>query len=478
MAHDTITEISIGSESMTAKLFGADMLRFRRTDNFELAAEEASVGRVRWPGEGIVDPLPSGTGNPDDDRWINTYGSNGLPSEYVYDLSHDNVIDTIGFPRDGLREALDYAVRTDIAFSMLVPEERYILVDLESLDAEYVFTVDFNQVESDLTIFLDRLLSGHFGMVPDDFTLQLGQEYYTGPLAETVSAKGLDHQGRMEATGALYNFTASFIKSYIEEKTVRGENPSNIAIDISVQIGRFMREPSDEPAFGSSDDMAIIANQFDDTGLAAVDELLFQRYVPRLEGVSQGLSDGPYAQSLSRALQVWSDRIKALGLSNEPEVTAGWAKSSYTRSEARADYPETVSNNAFQNRTDLDFESFYQSRLDDRHDLGERLPSMMLEFLDELIAAGVDNGFYYGFDTQFIGALSQTDTNGSSVTLLVGTFFSWLAEEAVGKVRVDHNLSATRTADTANSYIFAGEEEVSVFIAANEATSSGGFSHT
>ncbi|MEL6953677.1 MAG: hypothetical protein AAFO69_19705 [Bacteroidota bacterium] len=82
---------------------------------------------------------------------------------------------------------------------------------------------------------------------------------------------------------------------------------------------------------------------------------------------------------------------------------------------------------------------------------------MMLEFIDQLAAAGVDNGFYYGFDTQFVGALSRTATNGDSVTLLGGTFFDWMAEELPGKTRVEHLGFKTRDPDKVNTYIFANE---------------------
>ena len=464
VARQTLNDISVPTGTLTAGLFGADMLRFRRTDNFEIAAEEAGVGGIRWPGEGIADPRPTDT------RWINEFDADGVPTAYVYDLTHDNIIDTTGWPRDGLREAMEYAVAADMGFSMLVPEERYILVDVGATNPADIFSIDFTRVESDLTVFLDRLLEGHFGPVPADFTLQLGQEYYTGPLADLVSTHGLDHQARMEATGALYNFMAGFIKDHVASKTANGQNLDNIEVGVAVQIGRFLRAPEGDPAFGSSDDVAILAAQFDAAGLAAVDELLFQRYVPRLEGVADGLSDGPAAQSLDAALDVWADRITELGLSHGPEVTVGWAKSAYTRSEARADYTGSVAQEAFQNRTDEDFERFYQSRLEDRHDLGEKLPSMMLEFLDELITAGVDNGFYFGFDTQYVGALTRTDVNGAPVILLGGTFFSWLTEELVGKGRVGHDLDATRQANTANIYTFANDQEISVFLAANALT--------
>lgn len=464
IARQTLTNISVTTDATSTDLFGADMLRFRGTDNFEITAEEAGVGRIRWPGEGIVDPRPADT------RWINEYDADGVPTAYVFDLKHDNIIDTTGWPRDGLREAMEYAVAAEMGFSMLVPEERYMKVDVDATNPADVFSIDFTRVEADLTVFLNRLLEGHFGPVPADFTVQLGQEYYTGPLADLVSTQGFDHQSRMEATGALYNFMAGFIKDHVASKTANGQNPDNVEVGVAVQIGRFLRAPEGDPAFGSSDDVAILAAQFDAAGAAAVDELLFQRYVPRLEGAADGLSDGPAAQSLDAALDVWADRITGLGLSHDPEITVGWAKSAYTRSEARADYTGSVTQEAFQNRTNEDFERFYQSHLEDRHDLGEKLPSMMLEFLDELITAGVNNGFYYGFDTQYVGALTRTDVNGAPVTLLGGTFFSWLTEELVGQVRVGHDLDATRQADTANIYTFANDQEISVFLAANVLT--------
>lgn len=461
MVHQTLTNLSVTTGAISKNLFGADMLRFRRTENFEVAADEAGVARIRWPGEGIVDPRATDT------RWIKEFDADGNPSEYVYDLTHDNIIDTTGWPRDGLREALEYAVSANMGFSMLVPEERYILVDLEAADGAAIFAVDFGRVEADLTVFLDRLLDGHFGTMPSDFTLQLGQEYYTGPLADLVSSEALDHRARVEATGALYNFMAGFIKDHVAERTANGQNAQNLELDVAIQLGRFLRHPDGDPAFGSSDDAAVLASQFDATGLSAVDELLFQRYAPRFEGVADGLSSGPEGQSLEAALKVWSDRISDLGLAHEPEVTAGWAKSAYTRSEAQEDYTGTVSQLAFENRTDEDFERYYQTRLNATHDLGEKLPSMILEFVDELVAAGVDNGFYYGFDTQFVGALTRTDVDGTPVTLLGGTVFAWLVDELVGKERIGHSLEATRQQNSVNIYAYSGEQELSVFLASN-----------
>ncbi|MEO0628145.1 MAG: hypothetical protein AAFY91_14220, partial [Bacteroidota bacterium] len=344
---ERISPVFHTSHQITADLFGADMLRFRRTDNFEIAAEAAGVSRIRWPGEGIVDPTPTGPANLADDRWINAYGPDGTPSVYAYDLSHDNIISTVGFPRDGLREAMSFAISADVGFTMLVPEERYIIVDPSAVMPETVFQVDFAGIVHDLSTFLNRLLSGHFGVVPENFVLQIGQEYYTGPISDAVASCKLNHLARMGGTGAFYNFVASFIKQYVEERTDAGLNPHGIEVGVSIQMGRFLREPAGDPAFGSSDDVAILAKQFDEVGLSSIDEMIFQRYVPRFQGVSDGLSAGFVSQSLRSAQAEWFDRFEELGVSTRPEVTVGWAKSSYTRSEARVDFADQVTDTDF-----------------------------------------------------------------------------------------------------------------------------------
>ena len=184
-------------------MFGVDMLRFRFTDAFEASAVELGATGIRWPGEIILDPAYGLSTNADDNRWINAFNSDGTVAEYVFDLKHPNIIDTTGFPREGLTEALAFAVAADASFTMLIPEDRYIIVNNDATDQDKVFATDLETAFQDIDIFLARLFDGHFGEVPDDFTLQIGQEYYTGQVHFLTKHYGLDHDARMVAQAQL-----------------------------------------------------------------------------------------------------------------------------------------------------------------------------------------------------------------------------------------------------------------------------------
>lgn len=457
-------------DAVRAEYFGADMLRFRKTDGFKAISSESGITSVRWPGEGIVDPVPLGTSNASDDRWINSYNSDGSVGEYTYDLKHSNIISTMGWPREGLSEALSFAVAENLAFTMLVPEDRYINLQQVATDGEGSYLVDFDQIIVDVSLFLDRLLDGHFGKVPADFCLQIGQEYYTGAIQNAVESQGLSHTQRVKALGEYYNFVASFVSQYVHQKTMRGENPQDVSVKISVQMGRFFADgDAARNPIGSFEDVKTFIDQFDAYGLSSVDSLLFQRYVPKFNGVNDGLSEPANGHQLIDALELWSRRAYDLGVSSIETVRMGWAKSSFTREEAKINYDGTLSQQEFEQRSNREFEAYYLETLSSSHDYGERLPSTMLQFLSEAIWAGVDEAFYYGFDLNQAGALSRNDVDGRPVLLIGGTTFAVLSDAITGmKTSGDFFYNSRVDSSIANTFVFFDNSEVELFISPNE----------
>lgn len=464
-------------------MFGGDMLRFRKTDSFQDSALELHSTGVRWPGEIIVNPAHGLGQDADDFRWINSFNADGTVREYVFDLKHDNIFKTSLFPREGLREAMAFAKENDLSFTMVIPEDRYVLVDPDASDPNDVFKLDTANMQNDIDVFLGRLFSGHFGPVPQDFTLQIGQEYYNGQLQFLTEHHGLSHQDRVEALGQLYNDMATYIDAKTTELTIEGANPEGLDPSVAVHMGRLFGSYSDDadtPYTGSVADVEFFTSQIDKAGFEAIDKLLIQRYVPSWDGLDDGWRTPIQGQTLQDIELAWETAAELAGANDTRfEIAAGWALSSILRDEIRLDYDGSVSNSAYQKRTNRAFEEYVQQEWADTDVYGARHPSSLLQFFSELVGAGVDEATYYGLDLSGPGQLSAKNVDGDVVTFAAGSLFSNMSD-ILGGMTINNsyqaNVRTNQAADdsySVNLNVFESETQLIAYVSVNDIPTNG-----
>lgn len=466
------------SAKVSGEMFGVDMLRFRNTDAFRASAVELGASGVRWPGEILLDPAYGLSTSAEDNRWINAFNPDGTVAEYAFDLKHPNVIDTTGFPREGLKEALAFAVANDVSFTMLIPEDRYVKVDRNATDTTNVFSLDLDSAFQDIDIFLGRLFAGQFGEVPNNFTLQIGQEYYTGQLQFLTEHFELDHDARTAALGQLYDALATRIADRTAELTQTGNNPNGIDPEVAVHMGRLFGDygnGNSSKYSGSLDDAIAFAEQFTTAGLESLDKLLIQRYVRTWDAIDDGLSVDIREHTIADIERIWETFAASKGLENkEFDIVAGWAMNSVTREEIRKIYDGDVSDQQLRERSDRAFESFVQNVWAKDGVFENQHSAHVLQFFTELVGAGVDEGTYYGVDLANPGQLSAATVDGDVVTFTAGSLFQSMAEVLPGAtlhrnfVANDISDSGDPNKEPVNINVFESETQVIAYVWVND----------
>lgn len=194
-ANDYTAKASVVSEEM----FGLIQAGWQGVSAFEDQAEALGIGSLRWPGGNISETRPE-----------------------VFGLSIPDLFDATNLfspnpnrDRPGLSEMMDYAIELEIPFSLILPTARY--ADDVSFGVE------------ELVDFLKSLLRGDFGEVPSDFTLEIGNEYYS--IAHFASDPS--------SYGKLAN---EFIKTIREVTEDVALNPYDVELSIAVQVGKSLSD--------------------------------------------------------------------------------------------------------------------------------------------------------------------------------------------------------------------------------------------
>jgi Ca2+-binding RTX toxin-like protein len=475
-----IYEASFNSISSTkgmvvvqSDMFGADMLRFTKTDPFQTQSDSIGVTHVRWPGGIIVDANP-GIHDDKQNNWLIRDPVDGHLTGYVYDLKQPNIINPVVYQKEGLREAMAYAVENDLGFTMLIPQNRYIVVDPTSKDPSKIFTVDYAAAYADLNVFITRLLSGYYGEVPDDFNLQFGQEYYGGVLQDYILEYNLDQNLQVAAIGKLENAQAIYIANKVSQLTASGLNTEHVDPEITINMGRIFSPASLNKPTGSADDVAIFAAQFTAAGFKALDNLLVQRYINDFDTIANSLTREGTGYSVQTAVSIWEAAAEKVGVTKDFDVIAGWAKSSLTRGETQVLYTGTVTNEEVTNRTNKGFEQFYQKMVGEVHDYGAASGSFMLQYFASLVQAGVDAATYYGVDLNKAGMISGRNAAGGDEIFFSGTLFGQMAKHTVGMVIDDSYLKNSRANKDAsgntqlNQWIYEDATKVVAYFSVND----------
>ena len=364
--------------------FGVVQTGFNGFRGFSQQFEEIGGRLIRWPG-GTLSELQTD----------------------VYDITTDVVFDgrhlynySEGRVRPSLTEMFEYAVEHGLAFSLIIPTLRYV-DDLEAAIEE-------------INIFMERLVSGYFGPLPDSLTLEIGNEYY-----------GLD---TFAANPSLYGEIADVLISEMAGY-LTGTN-----IQIAIQAG-----------VTHSDNVAIIS-ELGNLSLSVIDTVIVHSLPISRTNLNRDLQSGePEDVGESRIerfgdyLDDWQDAVnQAGGNSNLESFLSAW----------------TVGSSAH-NANGLELEYY---------DFGLRAAGTVLELFAAYSSIGVDAAAAWGVDVTNLNSFSEYQ-DGEVTIHHMGVMFDWLAENVNGMQLVGEYTPQAADLDYF-MYTFSDTDAITVFVVA------------
>ncbi len=387
------------------QFFGVIETGYGEVDEFEAAVEALNGGAIRWPGGTLAETRPD-----------------------VYDLNYPDLFDastlfegSSNLIRSGLSDVLSRAVDSGEALTIVLPTLRY---------AE-----DLASGATDVANFLDKLLTGNYGQLPRELTLEVGNEYFA--LEEFSRNPGL--------YGAIASEFTEIIAAAVEEHATHLFETN---VGIAVQIGK---EHSDNTA---------ILDAFSAEALLAVDLLAYHFGPINLNNLNKGSSSDDAAdQGLGRVarteeyLAAWYNAIDEAGGNSatvEPYLSA-WAIG------APANDPEDV---------ELAFQAY-----------GARGASLGLETMVAALSLGTEQAHVWGVDAPNLSTLIEVEENDGAFSLSAshfGTFFGLAAELLPGHTYAHSYEEKSRTQDGA-FHVFTDDGRMVVVGYVNDVDGATGF---
>jgi hypothetical protein len=394
-------------------LFGFRYTGFRGFSRFVEQTDQAHGGLIGWPGGYVVEDRPD----------IFGYDYPGL-------VAPNAQIPTV-------EEMIAHANETGQGLSVTLPT-MFWLEDPEA-------------IREHVRGFMQDLLSGSWGPLPENFIIELGSEYYAH----------LSH-GELSAAEAapLYGQLANVM---IEEITAALEDPAinlvNGEVQIAIQGGR------------NEDCACRIHDEMTPEALSAIDFVTMSRMPLYFSGVDHDMPD------YDLALDTWSTAIEEAGGDAPSIFMTSFNAASPTRSEAATAYINTMADQGLtvtrdsldlEGRSNAEFEQFWQDRLE-RMDIGEDHPRVLMELFAEFHEAGMTAGTAFGADQVHPGRLSFEDEAGAPQSLLGMDFLGMLYESIDGTRMLD--ISTQNTAATPYGvYGFEGPDHLTLFVMGHDQT--------
>lgn len=407
---NTGSDAFVGPEAgIDSNLFGYRFTGFRSLDRFDAQTAGDPAGLISWPGGYLVEDRT--------DLYGLEYVDNGLANP------------DSGFP--SIADVMEYAVRNNHGLAVTLPTMHWH----EDIPGYRV------QVQE----FMHNLVSGVYGPLPNTLIIEVGSEFYghAAHLGHTVDEMAPSY-------GEMANALIEEVRAAENDPTV---NVLGADIQIAVQAGRH-----------DADEDAIIA-ELTNESLAEIDLIINARMPINFGGVDR---DMPDYDSLT---QEWTDAITAAGGDAPHIFLTSFNTASPTRTEAMNAYVATNAENGVvidpnsidtTNRTDAEFEQFWQDRIE-RFDLGFDQPRMLMELFAEYHEAGMIAGTAFGADQLHPGRLSFADVDRQPVSFIGMDFLNFLYE-SVDETRM-LDISVTNTASTPNPvYAFEGDTHTTIFV--------------
>ncbi|MEM7057580.1 MAG: hypothetical protein AAF557_08325 [Pseudomonadota bacterium] len=413
-------DIYASPDPIAASTLGIEFLGWETFASFQQRLIETEAPHVRWPGG-----LPA-----EDGIDIDGDGSR----DPVYDLRASDLIigwDRANGPREGLTDVLGAVVEANASFAMLVPTARYVALGIAG-------PAGVDQARADIRQFLERFAAGDFGAVPQNFTLEIGSEYY----ATKVWKDNLDVPDLAKRFGEVFAALADEAKQTIADLNAAGQNPQGINPMVAIQVGRLQSADDIGNFDGQFSDNLAFVEAFRTQGAEyAIDALIWHRYIPHFDQIGlyvNRIPTGGYADPqtayLATTLDLWQD------LTQTPlDLVGGWLSPS--------------------------------SRQGESLEYGAPGLSNILQHFASMISAGMDTGSIFGF------ASARTGSLGRAGDLFLGGQLYQMMIESLPGLRLHDGFQANLSSvlgdalvqsDHVNAYVFEDDAQYVIFLAAKD----------
>lgn len=175
---------------VTSNHMGSIYTTFLTLHNYDKAISPVNVGGVRWPGGMVAEAQY--------EKYCLTF-----PDIFINDFRTDR----------GLSDMVAYAKSSGLSFSMVLPTLRYM--------------TDVSRGVADVENFVKRLVAGDFGALPDDFTLEIGNE------TSHIGWKSGTFTPGVGSYGYIANEFLTAINNVLSSEFF---NPNGIAVKVAVQM--------------------------------------------------------------------------------------------------------------------------------------------------------------------------------------------------------------------------------------------------
>ena len=396
-------------QGIDSDLFGFRYIGFRSLDRFAAQTAESPAGLIGWPGGYLAEDR--------DDIFGLEYAETGLANP------------ASSFP--SVATIMDFAIKHDQGLALTLPTMHWY--------------DDIDGMRVQVRIFMEKLLSGAFGPVPANFTIEVGSEYYAH-----APHLGLTSEQMGPSYGQIASSMIDELRAAENDPTI---NTQGVEVQIGVQAGR-----NDECSCRIRDAMTPEA-------LAEIDLIIMARMPLNFGGVDRSMA------AYQTSLDAFNEGIVAAGGEPAQIFMTSFNVASPTRDEALRAYETTLGPEGADQvptagelaaRSDAAFEQFLQDRIE-RFDLGLDQPKMLMELFAEYHELGMISGVAFGTDQAYPGRLSFVDVEGKSVSLLGMDFLNFLYE-SVDETRM-LDVSVTNSASTPNPvYAFEGKDHTTIFV--------------
>lgn len=439
----TITKAAFGAEYLGVRIFKDD-----GNDFVPAIQNEIGYHHLRWAGDNVETQRQIAYDSKDNKITIEKYGFE------FEDFVNPAYVRDNGSQREGLSDMFSFANERELSFALVAPTARYIKIDLDDPGAGVALAVE------ELAGFLQKLKDGAFGQVPDEFTIELGSEYYG---IEPYVEAGED---KTEVVRLLGEVTAAMAAKIAEFETY-----NDIDINVAAQLGRMSNFENDIilEAFTSFDASLIVDDDGvqlflndEQSAIEAVDSVIWHRYVTRFDGINNGLWDpieitDENGQTHERSL---SDLVK------------DWEEASGKAMDLIGGFSAPSLNGVSDDN--LGFGPLKPEHL-------EESLTYILEITTGLLAEGMDFGSLYGVGSGSFGTYAFQDK-----VFIGGDLWGMMADSLPGTHVVEgfqNNLSPFErtydaigdleaidpiTSDHVNSYVFENDEKVVIFLVAKD----------
>lgn len=312
-------EINSDSKIIDSKMFGAELLGWEPTSQFQKTYKALGYKHLRWPG-GI--PAEDGidvTGDGQRDELFSLTNPDLL--EWRRWKNEQDKID--GIPTGELRPGLSYFMEF---FQNCVPSASIVLPTAKY--AELYLTSEGEAklkqaIARDVKIFSENI-KNHLALLnnnPRELYFEVGSEYYATDVWRKYNDIKYDSQISIQPSKDLLSAYAKTFALMVDElQNNIGEYIGSTRIKIAVQAGRFQSGPDKGHADGqASDSEVFIQHLKNKDSLKHVDAVIWHRYVNEFELTNHGFTSNFYGTNVNKEMKKWDD---AAGY--RVERMAGW----------------------------------------------------------------------------------------------------------------------------------------------------------